>query len=81
MNNGSSFFFDQVRHLPQRLQAWVLNDLAERLLTLARQIPEGTPYRWWVILAHLRTQGYRIDDPDLFMLQVRLDRAGYLHDD
>src|SRR5579872_7367457 len=77
MSNGSSFFFDQVRHLPQRLQAWVLNDLAERVIALAREIPERTPYRWWVILDHLRAQAYRIDDADLFMLQARLGKAGY----
>lgn len=77
-NNGSNFFFDHVRSLPQAFQAWILNDLAERVITLAKETPKDTKHRWWVILAKIQEAGYHIDDPDMSMLQIRLGRAGYL---
>ena len=77
INSDSCQYMNKVRYLPRAIRDKWLDNLARKVIELAKELPP-TRHRDWVILQRLKPLGYDLEDADIFVLVVRLTRAGYL---
>ncbi len=77
IHNDSPYYMRDVRRIPQKFQDWWLNGLAEHVAKMLNAEPCSSRY-WHYILHSCHANGWHINQYDLFVLIVRLSRAGFI---
>ena len=77
IHDDCTYYMEEVRHLPQNDRDQWLQGLAEHVARMVNAAPCSGRY-WNYILHSCCAGGWHINQYDLFVLIVRLGRAGYI---